>query len=340
MILQAAREVVSHLRKNLVGHGIEVRLRLVVKSGGDFHAREVEQHAFAFVFIIADVQRVRPGRQRVVRAERFDAVVALGVVGGEDEIVRRQFHRLPVKPQRLVENLLLVDVVIFPRVLAIKINRRGEILVIHRLGGVQPDGFGVIQKRVVQPAMLAVIICELVPHGGIFRVELPGIFVLHLGGVLLADVVEKTAVGEKAAGAVGMIAEKTVVAVLLEFQPRADAPVEFLHGRRVGAGDGVGAHPVVHLGQGRVVGDHQVAQLFFLRVVDIHQRHRDADVLLHEIADGLRLVGGQQRAQKSNGQITHAFKVSILKTKDRIYQRMDRRGGAAFSRLFRLSHDG
>ena len=93
-----------------------------------------------------------------------------------------------------------------------------------------------------------------------------------------------------------MSAEKSVIAMFHHIKPRDDALFEFLEGGRVGAGDGVGVDPVVDLGHGRVVGDHQVAQLFLRRVVHVHHRHRDAGLLLHEIAHGLQLVGGQQRA--------------------------------------------
>src|SRR5665213_3626695 len=58
----------------------------------------------------------------------------------------------------------------------------------------------------------------------------------------------------------------------------------------------------------------------FRRVVLVHERHRDAGVLLHEIADRLRLVGGQQRAQKTEGEVVHTVKVAILKRKDKNYQ--------------------
>ena len=179
--------------------------------------------------------------------------------------------------------------------------------------------------------MLAEIIRQLVPHGGIFRVELLGVFVLHLGAFLVADVVEETAVGEEAARTVGMAAEKGVIALLHDVQPRADFQVQLGEAIRVRARHVVGVDPDVDLVNGGVVANHQVAQFALRRVVRVHDGQRDAGLLLHEVADGQRLVGGQQRAQKSDGQITHAFKVSILKGKDRITG-MDRDFGEPFSR--------
>jgi len=56
------------------------------------------------------------------------------------------------------------------------------------------------------------------------------------------------------------------------------------------------------------------------RITGLLHRHGDAGAFLHQVADRRRLVRGQQRAQKSNGQITHAVKVSILKNKRQNYQ--------------------
>ena len=290
----------------------------VEKSGENFRACEMQQHAFAFVLVAAEVQRVRPRDERVVRAEGFDAVVTRSIVSGEHEVVGREFQRLLVKAERLVENLLLVDAVKFPRVFAVEINGRGKILVIDRLGGIEADGFGVAGEGVGQFAVVAVVIRELVPDGGIFWVELFGIFILHLRAFFIAGVVQKTAVGEEAARAVGMIAEEGVVVALHCVEPEVDAGVEQREGVRVGAGNLVGVDPGVDFVERRVVADHQVAEVAFGGIVGITNGQGHAGVFGDEVAHCDRLVRGQQRAQKSESQITHGFKVSILKVKDRI----------------------
>ncbi len=100
-----------------------------------------------------------------------------------------------------------------------------------------------------------------------------------------------------------MTPEKAGVIGADHVEPRVDAPVQrllgFAHARRHGGV--VRLNPPVHLGQRRVVVLHQLMQLLLRRVVRIRDGDRNAGLFLHQIADGERLVGGQQRAQKSDG---------------------------------------
>ena len=55
---------------------------------------------------------------------------------------------------------------------------------------------------------------------------------------------------------------------------------------------------------------HQLRQFLFRRVVGIHQGDRDAGILLDQIADGLRLIGGDQCANQANEEFIHMIIVS------------------------------
>ncbi len=122
-----------------------------------------------------------------------------------------------------------------------------------------------------------------------------------------------------------MIAEKGFVGALLHIEAFANFSLEPGDGVGVAARNLIGAHPGVDFIQRGVVGDHDVVQVALRRVVRIGQRHRIASVLLHEIADGLRLVGGQQRAQKADGEIAHAVKLSLVTAKYTKYPKNFRR---------------
>ena len=59
MVGEAAEEAVFQIGEGAVGYGVQMRLRLVEKSGENFRACEVQQHAFAFV-LVALPARPRP----------------------------------------------------------------------------------------------------------------------------------------------------------------------------------------------------------------------------------------------------------------------------------------
>ena len=132
------------------------------------------------------------------------------------------------------------------------------------------------------------------------------------GTLLVANLVQKTAVSQKAAGVARMVAEKTIVAVPHLVEPRGDAMVE----RRLGLGQRIGARgqarravradPIADLRLREIVRQHHRAQLFFLRRRS--DRHREASLFLHEVADRQRWVGGHQPPEKAHEKIIHARK--------------------------------
>jgi hypothetical protein len=160
--------------------------------------------------------------------------------------------------------------------------------------------------------VLAVIVGEVVPDGGIFRVKLLGVFVLQVRALLVAGVVEETAVGEEAVRAFGMALEKILIRAAHLVEARLDARVQRRGGRRRLVGVGlriIFAEPAVHVVLRGVVGQHHLAQfLFRRRRGDVHGH---AGLLLDDIAHGLRLVGGQQRAEESDGEFVHAEKITL-----------------------------
>jgi len=171
---EAVFEPALDVGERRIGHVVEMHAGFGETAGGHFDPGQMEGNAFALVVVVGDLERVRPRPERVIGAERANAVIAFRVNGREQKILRIQLHGLAIQREGLVENLLLADVVKRPRVLAEKTNHGREILVIHRLRRIQFDGFGVIHEGVGDRAMFAVIVGELVPHRRIFRVELRG----------------------------------------------------------------------------------------------------------------------------------------------------------------------
>ena len=70
-------------------------------AGGKLEPGEVQMNALALDFIVGDGERVRPGPEGVFGAQRLDAVVGLGDIGGQREVLRihpgdhRTGHRAP-----------------------------------------------------------------------------------------------------------------------------------------------------------------------------------------------------------------------------------------------------
>ena len=146
--------------------------RFLEAPGGDFDPRQMDINAFAFGLVVGGLERVRPRGQRVVGAQRADAVIAFRVIGREREIVRIEPDGLLVQRERLVKDLLFVDMVKCRRVPAIQINDEGEILIINRFVGVQRNGPVKTGKGVGYRAVLAVIVGEIVPGGRILWIKL------------------------------------------------------------------------------------------------------------------------------------------------------------------------
>ena len=116
-----------------------------------------------------------------------------------------------------------------------------------------------------------------------------------------------------------MAAEKILVAFADGIEPGEYAFVQFrlrlaraLRRERV-----VVTNPFVHLVMRRVVGLHQLVQFRLHRVVRGRDRNGDAGLLLDQIADGQRLVRGQQRAQQADGEVVHADKVAIRRAESK-----------------------
>ena len=91
-----------------------------------------------------------------------------------------------------------------------------------------------------------------------------------------------------------MVAEKMFVALAHHAEAVLNALVQRRDGDGVGAGDAVGVDPGFDFIQGGIVAEHEFAE-FALDGIGGHI-HGNAGLLLDQIADGLRLVGGQQRA--------------------------------------------
>ena len=62
--------------------------------GLELEPGEVKIDAFALDFVVGEGQRVGPGLEGVVEAQRLDPVVGLGDIGGEREVVGSSLRAL------------------------------------------------------------------------------------------------------------------------------------------------------------------------------------------------------------------------------------------------------
>ena len=83
-----------------------------------------------------------------------------------------------------------------------------------------------MRKSIGQLPMFAEIIGELIPDCGVLGIELLGIFILHPGGIFLADIAQKAAVSQIPARAVGMIAQEILVPLFHHVKAIQDLPVK------------------------------------------------------------------------------------------------------------------
>src|SRR5687768_18138089 len=84
------------------------------------------------------------------------AVVALRVIGGQNEIVWVELERFAVKAHGFFKNLLHVDLVIIRGVVAKEINRGRQVMPINRLSGIELNGLFVVLERFLDRAVMAV----------------------------------------------------------------------------------------------------------------------------------------------------------------------------------------
>ena len=75
----------------------ELRAGFGITSGKHFDSGQMDVNTLAFDVVVGDLKCVRPRYERVIGAERADAVVALRVIGREREIVRVELHRLAIQ---------------------------------------------------------------------------------------------------------------------------------------------------------------------------------------------------------------------------------------------------
>ena len=90
-------------------------------ADGHFDPGHMDVNAFALIVVVGDLKRVVHATSASF-AERANAVVSLRVIGRERKIIRRKLDGLAIQRERLVKNLLLVDAVKRPRILAEKIT--------------------------------------------------------------------------------------------------------------------------------------------------------------------------------------------------------------------------
>jgi len=69
-----------------VGDGGEMRAGFTEALGDELDPGEVQIDSFAFKLVVGDGQRVGPGLESILGAQRLDAIVGLGDIGGDREI--------------------------------------------------------------------------------------------------------------------------------------------------------------------------------------------------------------------------------------------------------------
>ena len=241
---------------------------------------------FAVGLVGSDFQRVFPRGEGLVGWDGFYPVVGHGVVAGEHKVVRVELERLAVESERFAEDLLFIYFVKFHCVLAKEENRRGEILVINRLPGVQLDGFGVIFKGLFHRTAVAIVVRQIVPRGGIFRVQFAGLFPMFHPALFVVGLVEETAVGQVSAGVFRVPSQEILVSLADGFKPMLDASAQRGAGqtRALFAESCFVADPFVHFLLRGVVLLQKFLILLFHRVVRIRGIHQSARRLRDEIA--------------------------------------------------------
>ena len=110
----------------------------------------------------------------------------------------------------------------------------------------------------------------------------------------------------------GMLAQKFFVSLANGFEPLLDSSAERGAGQTGSllAEGGVLSDPLVHFRLGRVIQFQELPVFLLDRVVRIRYLDGNAARTRDEIADGNRLIGGDQRAEQTDQKIIHARNLS------------------------------
>ncbi len=185
-------------------------------------------------------------------------------------------------------------------------------MVIKGLVGSQFDGLGVVFEGLGDRPVVAVMVGQVVPRGGILRIQLARLLPLDLGRVIFMDVAQKAAVGQARAGVAGVAAEEIFVALFNRREPLPNAGVQ---GRGPDPGALFGkllivSDPPVGFRLGGVILLEQFLVLLFHRIVFVGHNDGNTGSLMNQVADRRGLVGRHQRAQQSDQKVAHAIKLT------------------------------
>ena len=110
----------------------------------------------------------------------------------------------------------------------------------------------------------------------------------------------------------GMLAQKFFVSLANGFEPLLDSSAERGAGQTGSllAEGGVLSDPLVHFLLGGVIQFQDLSIFLFDRIVRIGELDGNAGRARDKIADGNRLIGGDQRAEQTDQKVIHACKLS------------------------------
>ena len=176
-----------------LGDSVNQRLRFRKAAGIEVEAGEMNVDALLLQLGLGQLERVRPGVERLVGADGGDAVVSLRQFGGQGEIVRGQLDGLVVKVQGHLKNLLVIgEIVVRARVSPVQVHAGGEVLVVNGFLRVQLDRLVVVLEHLGHRPRVAEQVGQVIPGGRVLRIERQRFLVFGSGGILIVDVVEKT----------------------------------------------------------------------------------------------------------------------------------------------------
>ena len=163
---------------------------------------------------------------------------------------------------------------------------------------------------------------ESVPRRGILRVDLRDSLPLRFRRIFLADVVEKTAVGDPRVGVIGMGGEEVFVAFDDRLEPALDAPIQrgLLNVHLRNSTLVAFLDPSIDLRLGRIVVGHQLLIGLFDGVVHVRDGDAQAGLLLNEITHRAGRIRRHERAEQTDEKIVHEAKLAraVRKRKRRI----------------------
>jgi hypothetical protein len=298
---------------HVVSDGGEMGAGFREALGDELDPGEVKIDSFALDFVMGEGERVGPGPERLFGAQRFDAVVGLGDIGGEREIAGIELQGSAVEFERLVIDLLLGKVEELHGVLAEQIDGGAKVVVVDRLLRVQFDGFGVVLEGLLHRPGMAVEIGEVVVHRGVFGVQGERLFPLLPRALIVLEVAQETAIGHARAGVIGMAREEIIVGLADWVEAVANAPLQVgaRHARAAGRRRLVVFDPLVHLGLGRVVVLHQLLVFLLDRVIRVGcGGWRRVGGPGDKIGRRREPAGGHESAEQADQDSSHGFKLA------------------------------